>query len=347
MLDASYIYETWFLPEGQAPFNSEDDYYYTEYIESCTTPYQYTGYDYSYTYDPYPSATGFGGGGSSGGGSSGGSGSYRSYCISYYGSGCTDMKVWIIVIAVIIPALFILGIFESYFWFRRLMLGKGCLRFGTVSWICLSLWVACFTRSQSRRSPEDQKLLRENWKKTSFGTALKLWLKWGFKHRYPVPILGQYSRNTVGIVPEGQPLPMPGMVQTNGTYPGGPAPPPGAFIANGQGQTYYYPQQGWTPGPNNQAYPMPPPGQAYMPGPNGVVQYYGEQPKNAPSVTTASVSPINGAPQPAPSPVSPAASPQPPVPANLAEAPTPAQQPAPTTTTQPPAQLPTNRDSAA
>ena len=215
------------------------------------------------------------------------------------------------------------------------MLGKGCLRFGTVCWICLSLWVACFTRSQSRRSPEDQKLLREKWRQTSFGTAIKLWFKWGFRHRYPVPLLGQYSRNTVGIVPEGQPLPVPGMVQMNGNYPGGPPPPPGAYMPNGQGQAYYPPPQGWVPGPNGQAYPMPPPGQAYMPGPNGAVQYYGEQPKSVPSVTTSSVTPVNGAPHPAPSPVSPAVPSQQPPPSNVAEAPTPVQEPATTAASEP------------
>ncbi|KAF1966573.1 hypothetical protein BU23DRAFT_603479 [Bimuria novae-zelandiae CBS 107.79] len=331
---ATYIYETWYLSGGQAPFSSEDDYYYTEYIESCTTPYNY-----------YPTETG-----SSTGGLSGGSDDGYSYCITYYGYGCTDVKVWVIIIAALIPGLFVLGIFESYFWFRRLMLGKGCLRFGTICWICISLWVACFTRSQSRRSPEDQKLLREKWKQTGFGTAIKLWFKWGFRHRYPVPLLGQYSRNTVGIVPEGQPLPAPGMVQTNGTYPGGPPPPPGAFIPNGPGQAYYPPPQGWAVAPNGQGYPMPPQGQPYMPGPNGVVQYYGDQTKAAPSATTASVSPVQhyGVPQPVPSPVSPSVPPQPTQPTNVAEAPAPTQEPVHTTSSQPhpSAQPPTNRDGA-
>jgi hypothetical protein len=213
----------------------------------------------------------------------------------------------------------------------------------------MSLWIACFTRSQSRRSPEDQKLLRQKWKETSFGTAIKLWFKWGFRHRYPVPLLGQYSRNTVGIVPEGQPLPAPGMVQTNNNYYGGPPPPPGAFMPNGQGQPYYPPTQGWAAAPNGQGYPMPPPGQAYMP-PNGFVQYYGgEQTKNAPSITTTSVSPVNGAPQPAASPISPIASPQLHNP-SAAEAPAAGQLPAHSTGPQAPAvapaQLPTQKDSA-
>ncbi|KAJ4350424.1 uncharacterized protein N0V89_009045 [Didymosphaeria variabile] len=335
---ASYVYETWYLTEGQAPFTSEEDYYYTAYIEECSTPYNaYSSYSYTSGYS-YPTGRTSGG--------SGGSSDGYSYC--YYGYGtCTSLRTWVIVIAAVIPGLFVLGFFESYFWFRRLMLGKGCLRFGTISWICISLWVACFTRSQSRRSPEDQKLLRQKWRETSFGTAIGLWFKWGFRHRYPVPLLGQYSRNTVGIVPEGQPLPLPGMLQTNANYPGGPPPPPGAFIPNGQGQPYYPPPQGWAPAPNAQGYPMPPPGQAYMP-PNGAVQYYGygAQTKDAPSVTATSVSPVNGAPQPAPSPVSPTVAPQIHDP-NVAEAPATTQTSAPAGPQAPaPTQLPTHQDRA-
>jgi hypothetical protein len=344
---ASYVYETWYLSDGAAPFTSTDDLYYSAYIESCSTPYQYSDYSYTNTRYSYPTGrTGSGSGGSSG--NSGDSDSWR-VCYLGYGYGCSSLRTWVIIIAVVIPGLFLLGFLESYFWFRRLMLGKGCLRFGTISWICMSLWIACFTRSQSRRSPEDQKLLRQKWKETSFGTAIKLWFKWGFRHRYPVPLLGQYSRNTVGIVPEGQPLPAPGMVQTNNNYYGGPPPPPGAFMPNGQGQPYYPPTQGWAAAPNGQGYPMPPPGQAYMP-PNGFVQYYGgEQTKNAPSITTTSVSPVNGAPQPAASPISPIASPQLHNP-SAAEAPAAGQLPAHSTGPQAPAvapaQLPTQKDSA-
>lgn len=302
---ASYVSETWYLTSGAAPFTSTTEFDYTYYIsKKCSTPYRFDDSSYTGSLYSYPTDTISGG---TSGGSIGDSGNSYSWEYCYYSYGCTSFKVWIIVIAVLIPALFVLGIFESYFWFRRLMLGKGCLRFGTLSWICISLWIACFTRSQSRRSPEDQKLLRQKWKETSVGTAIKLWFKWGFRHRYPVPLLGQYSRNTVGIVPEGQPLPVPGMVQINGNYPGGPMPPPGAFMANGQGQAYY-PPQGWAAAPNGQGYPVSPPEQAYMPS-NGVVQYYDGQAKDAPSVTTSSVSPVNGAPHPAPSPVSPTAPP--------------------------------------
>ncbi|KAF1951541.1 hypothetical protein CC80DRAFT_495950 [Byssothecium circinans] len=286
----NYGTETWYLSAGAAP--TTQDYYYRSYVARCTAP---------------PGSGGSRSGGGSGGSSGSSSSSGIKVCAWY--SGCTSLKVWVIIIASIIPGLFVLGFIESYFWFRRLMLGKGCLRFGTVLWIFLSLWVACFTRTQSARSKDDQKLLRENWNKIGTGKAIKLWFKWGFRHAYPVPILGQYSRNTVGIVPEGQPLPQMG--QTNTPY----MPPPGAPTATGiiyqNGQPYYAPPQGWTP-PNGQGYPMPPPGTAYIPPQNGTPVYYGEHygppPQNDKSVAVseAPVSPIqqNTAPQPVPSPIS-------------------------------------------
>lgn len=336
------MYETWYLTSGAAPFTSTENYYYSYYIADCSTPYSYESGSRTYSYS-YPSYTGSVSGGSSGGGSSG---SDR-WEVCYLYGGCTSLKTWVIIIATIIPALFLLGFLESYFWFRRLMLGKGCLRFGTISWICISLWVACFTRSQSRRSPDDQKILREKWKQTGFGTALGLWFKWGFRHKYPVPLLGQYSRNTVGIVPEGQPLPVPGMVQTSGTYPPGGPPPPGGIYyivpPEGQGppQTYYTAPPGWTPAPNGQGMPMPP-GQAYMPPADGSVSYYGEQAKGAPAVSTSPVSPVTGAPQPVPSPVSTVTA----LSINAVEAPAPQQPAHPPTGSPPsqpsqPAQLPT------
>lgn len=305
---------TWYISAGAAPTHSESDYYYTSYIENCRKPYSY----------------------SSGGGGSGGGGSSNLEVCSWY-SGCTSIKTWVIIIATILPSLFVFGFIESYFWFRRLMLGKGCLRFGTICWIMISLWVACFTRSQSARSPEDQKLLREKWNQTGSWEAFKLWWKWGFRHSYPVPLLGQYSPNTVGIVPAGQPLPAPGTIG-GGYYPGGPGIPPaypsgvpqGAMAQNGQ-PYMYPPPQGWSPAPNGQGYPVPLQGQAYMPPPQSVSPLsYADQSKEATIVTENPTTPQQ-APQPVPSP-----------PANAVEAPSPVTHvaEAPSQPHQPPAQLP-------
>jgi len=310
--------ETWYLTAGGAPLVTSTAYNYKYYVADCSTPYSYSSYS-------YPTS------GSGGNYRSGGGDDDLTVC-SWY-SGCTNLRTWVIIIASIIPGLFLLGFLESWIWFRRLMLGKSALRFGTIAWICISLWVACFTRTQSKRSPEDQKLLREKWNQTGSFQAFKLWWKWGFRHSYPVPLLGQYSRNTIGIVPEGQPLPQMG--QTPGpTYGPGFQPQPGApgaYYPNGvpqNGQAYYPPPQGWSPGPNGQGYPMPPPGQVYMPPQNGAQTFYGEQPKDGSNVTERTVSPIlPGTQAPYQAPTSPATVPSPP--ANVAEAPTPPHQPVP------------------
>ncbi|KAF1931330.1 uncharacterized protein M421DRAFT_56458 [Didymella exigua CBS 183.55] len=225
----SYDYEiqTWWLTEGAAPFTSTDDIYYSYYIASCTPP-------------PARSTAGSrnGDGSGSGTGSSSGSDddSWYDYRMCYF-SGCTSVKTWIIILATVLPGIFLLGFFESWFWYTRLMKGKSAMRCGTVCWILLSLWVLCFTRMQDARSKEDQKALQQQWKEMPAGKKFKNW-SWGFRRRYPVPILGQFSRQTVGIVPEGQPL-HPAMAQ---------APP---------GQVFYYGHPpgapGWQQGPNGGA----------------------------------------------------------------------------------------------
>lgn len=171
-------YVTLFLTPGAVPITTSSDYYVSKYINHCEKPYS------SSDYDPYDSVT----------------------VCSWY-SGCTSLKTWIIIIAAIIPSLFVFGFLESWFWFRRLMTGRSALRFGTICWILISLWITCFTRKQSARSKDDQKLLREQWNKMSGWAAFKLWWKWGFRHAYPTQLLGQYSRNTVGIGPQAEGVP--------------------------------------------------------------------------------------------------------------------------------------------
>ncbi|KAF2029580.1 hypothetical protein EK21DRAFT_89671 [Setomelanomma holmii] len=275
-----YIYETWYLSAGAAPFTTTSDIYYRLYVASCSTP---PGARASSTSTAR-----------SGGGDSSSSGSR--YCYSYYYCD-TPLKVWIIIIASVIPGLFLLGFLESWFWFRRLMLGKSAMRFGTVCWVLISLWVLCFTRMQDARSKEDQKLLQEKWKNMGSGAAFKAWWKWGFRHSYPVEHLGQFSKTTVGIVPAGQPL-HPAMAQappplfTPGAplpawTSGGPYPPPGA---PGQpGQVYYYgpPPPGWVSTPDGHGF-MPPQGHAYPLQQGGY--YSADAAKNG---TTVSSSPVS------------------------------------------------------
>lgn len=268
----TYVYETWYLSADSAPFTSTDDYYYRYYIASCSTPP--AARTSSTTYSG-------GGGSSSGGNDESDSSSAYCYRYSYYcGSG---LRIWIIVIATVLPGLFLLGFLESWFWFRRLMTGKSAMRFGTVCWVLISLWVMCFMRMQDARSKEDQKLLQEKWKAMGSGAAFKAWWKWGFRHAYPVEHLGQFSKTTVGVVPVGQPL-HPAMAQTPPGFMPGP-PPPGA-----PGQVYYYgpPPPGWVPTPDGQGF-MPPQGYMYPP-PQQAGYYGGDLSKNG---TTVSSSPIS------------------------------------------------------
>lgn len=282
-----YHYETWYLSAGAAPFQTASDYYYSYYVASCSTPpVRYT--------TSTRSGSGSTGGSSSGGSFSSGSSS-NCYAYSYYRyGGCgTPLLTWIIIIATIIPGLFVLGILESWLWFRRLMMGKSAMRFGTVCWVLISLWVLCFTRMQDKRSPEDQKLLTEKWKAMKAGAAFKAWLKWGLRHRYPEEHLGQFSKLTVGIVPPGQPI-HHAMAQTApGFPPGGPG---NMQAVPGQpGQVYYYgpPPSGWAPGPNGQYAPP----QGYMVPPQQHGGYYGgDAPKGGSVVGTSPVYPQ--APQP-------------------------------------------------
>jgi hypothetical protein len=302
-------FQTWWLSASAAPFASTSDYYYEQYIASCSTP-------------PAAYRTG-----TSSSNNDDDSTSSGDSCYYYYSYSCSSpMRVWIIVIACLFPGLFLLGFLESWFWFRRLMMGKSAMRFGTVCWVLISLWVLCFTRMQDRRSADDQKLLAEKWRNMGSGAAFKAWWKWGFRHRYPEELLGQFSKTTVGIVPPGQTL-NPAMTQTPVASqlgaPGGGAlqPVPGA-----PGQVYYYgpPPPGWVQAPNGgfvppQGYMYPPPQQA---------GYYGDMSKDGSVISHSPVSALGHPAQHQPmnhaSPMSPQA-PQPvyPAPPNATHMPTP------------------------
>jgi hypothetical protein len=129
------------------------------------------------------------------------------------GSGC--FPYWIIAVAIIPPLIFLIGFLESYLWFRRLMLGRGALRFGTICWCLLCFWVILLTRRSASRSEADQKLLREHWATLSAGTRLRLWCKWGFRWKYPAELLGEPPRDsavpaTGPVTQQRQPLGPPG-----------------------------------------------------------------------------------------------------------------------------------------
>lgn len=91
----------------------------------------------------------------------------------------------------IVGALFVLGFIENIFWFRRLMLGRWALRCGTVCWWFIATLLMIFvTKYEVGRNAEDQEELRKQWKEMSFWLKIKLWLLWGFRHKYPERWLG-------------------------------------------------------------------------------------------------------------------------------------------------------------
>lgn len=210
-----YFTEIWYLTEGAAPHTTSLDYIYQYYIEYCTKPYSYNYRGGSKYYDDDDDDDDDGWGYT-----------YKTYCYGY----CTSFKTWIIIIATLIPTLFVFGFLESWFWFRRLMTGRSALRMGTVCWVCISFWVLCFTKKQGARSSEDQKMLQEHWKNTSNGTAFKLWLKWGFRHTYPKEILGQFTPATTDIDSQGGAGTGAGEAQMQQQY-GQVAPPPPVYMA--------------------------------------------------------------------------------------------------------------------
>ena len=167
---------TAYLPMGAVPTTAATtDNVYTYFIANCRNP----------------TATGAAYWGPSGGSSSGnfGGGDDGVEVCSLL-TGCTSLQTWVIVVASVLPSLFVLGWVESFLWFRQLMLGRIALRFGTVCWILISLWVLCCTRTSPERSVEDQARLKIQWDAMSAGTKWKLWWKWGFRHAYPHDLLG-------------------------------------------------------------------------------------------------------------------------------------------------------------
>ncbi len=129
-------------------------------------------------------------------------------------TGCVAKATWIIILAALLPTIFVLGLVENYFWFRRLMLGQWTLRLGTVCWCLVSLWCVMLTHNVQARSREDQVLLRELWRSLGWRARMGVWVRWGFRHRYPVEVIGSWDGSVSVPVPAGLadvlPPPLPG-----------------------------------------------------------------------------------------------------------------------------------------
>ncbi|KAL2074372.1 hypothetical protein VTL71DRAFT_8150 [Oculimacula yallundae] len=119
----------------------------------------------------------------------GSSSTYDDYYDNYY-------LTPLILICVLVPVgwfllWLIVGLFESWMSFKGLMLGQHRKRGLPYAWCCISIIFLCWTGpTYKAKSPEEQAVLLERWKEMKAGEKFKLWMKWGFRWKYPT-VLGE------------------------------------------------------------------------------------------------------------------------------------------------------------
>ncbi|WAO91149.1 Hypothetical protein NCS54_00860400 [Fusarium falciforme] len=168
---AVYTQVTAYLSDGAVRINAADassDWLATYYLADCRNP---TATDDSYWGNLEP-------------------GTSRDDPVNDWLNEKSSVKPWAIALAAVFPSLFLLGFVESWFWFRRMMVGRGALRVGTICWILILPLLLLFVRYAPARRDSDQSELRIRWKTFSLGTRVKLWLRWGFRKSYPTELLG-------------------------------------------------------------------------------------------------------------------------------------------------------------
>ncbi len=82
------------------------------------------------------------------------------------------------------------GLIESWFNFRKLARGRSARRGLPICWAFVLPFISlfflcCSKRGFSKKSPEEQEALTAQWKEFGFWRAIGLWLKWGFRYKYP------------------------------------------------------------------------------------------------------------------------------------------------------------------
>ncbi|RSL89891.1 hypothetical protein CEP51_000973 [Fusarium floridanum] len=138
---AVYTQVTAYLSDGAVRINPADtssDWLATYYLADCRNP---TATDDSYWGNLEP-------------------GTSRDDPVNDWLNEKSGPKPWVIALAVVFPSLFLLGFVESWFWFRRMMVGKGALRVGTISWILIFPLLLFFVRDDEEAelflAPEDR-----------------------------------------------------------------------------------------------------------------------------------------------------------------------------------------------
>lgn len=105
----------------------------------------------------------------------------------YYDNSLRDL----ILICVLVPVgwfliWLLLGLVESWLSFKGLMLGQHRKRGLPYAWCCISIIFLCFTGpTYKAKSAEEQAELLEKWNAMKKREKFKLWMKWGFRWKYP------------------------------------------------------------------------------------------------------------------------------------------------------------------
>lgn len=289
----TYTYVTAYLSSDAVSLTSglNDNYIYTWFVEYCTDPASYYGeYTTTSTDDGFgslpTSTSGFGFGDddddndNNDNNNDNSNGDIDEITRSRFGiEDCNDLMhcgwltTGLICIAAILPSIFLLGFLESYFWFRRLMTGKSAFRFGTICWMFLLLPVICLTRRAPARDADAQISLKEQWRNTSFGKALGLWVKYGFRHKYPVEIIGEHPNYKNDYTASWK--------QEDYQKPIGYGPPPTNMAPSQPPMVYYLPTGATGQGQGAAGAGRGPTQAAPMPPPNGGAPYYPQYPQQA------------------------------------------------------------------
>jgi hypothetical protein len=110
----------------------------------------------------------------------------------YYGDDPYDSYYWqVILIAVLVPVSWILiwlmvGLWESWLSFKGVMLGLHRKRGLPYAWCCVSIFfLCCVGPTYKAKSAEEQAELLEKWNAMKKREKFKLWMKWGFRWKYP------------------------------------------------------------------------------------------------------------------------------------------------------------------
>lgn len=115
------------------------------------------------------------------------------YSSSYYGYDYYDNH-WLrdlILICVLVPVgwfliWLLIGLWESWMSFKGLMLGLHRKRGLPYSWCCISILFLCWVGpTYKAKSVEEQAILKERWDAMGKREKLRLWLRWGFRWKYP------------------------------------------------------------------------------------------------------------------------------------------------------------------